>query len=288
MRRFPWLPLILFLVGAALGIYYSWILSPVQYVDTTPESLRADFKDRFRSSIAAAYAATGNLERARVRLELLHDASSVEALNAQAQRMVAAGDPYGTVEQVAQLAADLQAGAPVVLAPSPTPTREPLQRPTDTPAPSGPTETLVPGETSQPTVETPAPPEALSSPTARPTRTPTSRPGLPYGLVSQDTICDSTLAEGLLQVIVTDTRRRQVPGREVIASWDGGEEHFYTGLKPELGDGYADFIMQTGTPYSVRVASGGTPISDVTPPSCTARDGTVTTGQIKLTFQQGK
>ncbi len=114
--RFPWLLLLLLVLGVGLGLLYAWVISPVKYVDTTPDSLRADFKDRFRSSIAAAYAATGNLDRARARLEQFGDPNSIEALNAQAQRMLAAGDSYGSVEQVAQLAVDLQNGPSVAQA----------------------------------------------------------------------------------------------------------------------------------------------------------------------------
>jgi hypothetical protein len=282
MRRFPWLFLFLFLVGAGLGLYYSWVVSPVRYVNTTPDSLRADFKDHLRSAIAAAYTATGNLERARARLVLLHDSSMVEALNAQAQRMLAAGDSSGSVEQVAQLAVDLEAGVPNVQQASLTPTLEPT-RPLlqDSPQPAAPSETPIPGQATEP-------PGTANSPTPRPTRTRTPRPGAPFELIAQDTLCDAGLQEGLLQVIVTDSRRRQLAGREIVAAWDGGEEHFFTGYKPELGNGYADFIMQAGTQYSVSVAQGGSPVSAVTPPSCTASDGNVTTGQIKLTFQQAK
>lgn len=289
MRHFPWLLLLALLVGIGMGVYYSWVVSPVQYVDTTPDSLRANFKDHLRAVFAGAYASTGNLERARIRLGLLKDPDLLKALDAQAQRMVASGDPYGRVEQIAQLAVDLRAGAPVAQAPSPSPlpaaSRLPEQ---DTPLPVIPTGTLLsdlPSPTPGPSTEASL---VVSSPTPRPTRTPTLRPGLPFGLVSQDTMCESGLAEGLLQVILLDTRRRQVPGKEIVTAWDGGEDHFFTGFKPELGSGYADFIMQAGTLYTVRIAAGGTPVTGVTPPSCTAQDGTVTTGQIKLTFQQGK
>ncbi len=99
-------------------------------------------------------------------------------------------------------------------------------------------------------------------------------------------MCEPDLPEGLLQILVNDSRRRPVPGVEIVTAWDGGEEHFFTGLKPELGNGYADFVMQPGTLYNVRIADGGPPTPGVTAPSCTATDGTVTTGQIRLTFQR--
>ena len=282
MKQSFWATLLALVCGAALGLLYSWVLAPVRYVDTTPDSLRADFKDQMRSSIAAAYAATGNIERARARLALLGDQNSVEALSAQAQQMLASGDSMGSVEQVAALAAELQSQPQpekVTAIPATSAQPEAPQQATATaPAPNL-TETAFPEQTIEP-------PAIASSPTPRPTRTATSAPGAPFELVAQDTLCEEGLQEGLMQVIVNDRRRRPVSGAEIIVAWDGGEEHFFTGFKPELGNGYADFIMQPGVLYSVRVAEGGPPISDVTPPSCTTSDGNSTTGAVKLTFQQ--
>ncbi len=99
-----------FAVGLALGVLYAWVISPTRYVDTTPATLRADFKDQFRTAISAAYAATGNLDRARARLILLGDPDPVQALTAQAQRMLATGQPFSVAQQVAQLATDLASG----------------------------------------------------------------------------------------------------------------------------------------------------------------------------------
>jgi hypothetical protein len=280
LRRWLWVALIGFLAGAGLGLLYAWVLMPVRYVDTTPSTLRADFKDQMRSSIAASYVATGNLERARARLALLGDPDTVQALSAQAQRMVALGDPYGSVEQVVQLAADLET-QPQAVRPSTRTATLPPTRPVtqETAEHGGLTETVIPGQT----IEAPA--KAISA-TPRPTRTVTPPARAPFELVAQDTLCEADLPEGLLQVIVTDARRRPVPGAEIIAAWDGGEEHFFTGFKPELGDGYADFVMQPGTAYSVRVAEGSPPISQVIASSCTASDEDAYTGQIRLTFQQ--
>lgn len=65
MRRIPWLSLLLLAAGFGAGLAYAWIVSPIRYVDTTPDTLRSDFKDQFRTAIAASYAATHNLERAK-------------------------------------------------------------------------------------------------------------------------------------------------------------------------------------------------------------------------------
>ncbi|MRR32078.1 hypothetical protein EG834_17510, partial [bacterium] len=53
--RGPWYLFSGLIIGLVLGIFYAWVISPVQYVDTTPESMRPEFKDQYRSLVAQAY-----------------------------------------------------------------------------------------------------------------------------------------------------------------------------------------------------------------------------------------
>lgn len=278
MKRFPWLALLALLLGLGIGVVYAWVVAPAPARETFPSTLRTDFKDELRALIAASYASTGDLERARARLALLGDADSLTALNAQAQRMQAVGDPFEAVQQVAQLAADLQQPPPEPAATATRPfTRTPA--PTSTRPSAARTETIIPEQIIEP-------PATVSTATPRPTRTATPLPGRAYELIAQDTLCEAGLQEGLLQVIVTDSRRKPVAGMEIIVTWDGGEERFFTGFKPELGNGYADFVMQAGILYTVRVGTGGAPVSNVSPPGCLAEDGSSYLGAIRLSFQQ--
>lgn len=281
MKRFPWLALFLLIAGAGLGILYAWVIAPAPFKDTSPNTLRADFKDDLRSLIAAAYASNGDLERARARLALLGDSDPLAVLNAQAQRMLADGDSFEEVQQVAQLAADLQQPPLATTEPTrPSFTTTPIlvvTLPGDvTPESTG---TFIPEQVIEP-------PATVSTPTPRPTRTPTPEPGRAYELTAQDTLCEAGLQEGLLQILVTDSRRRPAPGVEIIVTWDGGEEHFFTGFKPELGNGYADFVMQAGIVYTVRVGAGSATVTNVAPPGCTSTDGIPYIGVIRLSFQQ--
>jgi hypothetical protein len=280
--RFLWEALIAIILGFGIGLAYAWVISPVQYVDAEPIVLRDDFKDHFRSAIAAAYASNGDLERARARLNLLGDPDPAQALTAQAQRMLAIGESVETVQQVAMLASALQ-GELAVNPSNQTPTNN-----RESTGQSAATLTATPEASSLPTTEsdptgTPVP---LLTATLRPTRTTTPTLGAPYQLVGQDTVCDPELAEGLLQIIVTNVTRNQIPGAEIIITWSSGEEHIFTGLKPELGNGYADYLMATDTTYSVRMADGGTPAAGISAPTCTATDGGTYSGGIHLTFQQ--
>ena len=55
-------------LGLALGLFYTWVISPVQYTDTAPDSLRADYKNDYVLMAARSYAADGRLDLARQRL----------------------------------------------------------------------------------------------------------------------------------------------------------------------------------------------------------------------------
>ncbi len=286
MKRFPWEWTIGLIGGFGLGLLYAWVISPIRYVDTTPNTLRSDFKDQFRTAIAASYAATHNLARAQARMALLADPDPVQELTAQAQRMLAAGEPFELVREVAGLATDLQAGtASTLSSATPAPTTGPQTPTAVTAVPSSAQDTPeIPLESA--TVEVVTTPVIFDTPTPRPTRTPIPTAGEPFQLVSRDEVCNPNLTDGLMQISVLDRHRHQMPGVEITVSWNGGEEDFFTGLKPEIADGYADYIMQAGVEYEVRVAQAGTPFSGFSAPSCPDSNGQTYTGGLKLIFQQ--
>jgi hypothetical protein len=287
MSRIRWEWLLTVLTGFGLGLFYAWAVSPTRYVDTTPNTLRADFKDAFRTSIAASYAATHDLERARARLALLGDPDPIQALTAEAQRMLAAGEPFATVQEVASLATDMQNGvasSPVStsLAPVSSPgTPSQISTLSTSAATSTP---QLPGTT--PALEASTPTVIFDTPTPRPTRTPIPTASAPFQLVNQEEVCKPNLTDGLLQISILDSHRHQMPGVEITISSDAGEESFFTGLKPEIGDGYADYVMQAGAVYSLRVARTGNPVTGLTAPACPDSNGQTYTGGLKLTFQQ--
>lgn len=57
--------------GLLLGLTYGWLIRPVEYVDTTPDSLREDFRTDYVLMAAEAYAGEGDLDLARFRLAAL-------------------------------------------------------------------------------------------------------------------------------------------------------------------------------------------------------------------------
>jgi hypothetical protein len=134
-------------------------------------------------------------------------------------------------------------------------------------------------------IEATQPPIVIQS-TPRPTRTSIPTFGAPFKLIEQETVCDSNLPDGLLQVLVYNTRRRPLAGIEIIATWESGTEQFFTGFKPEINEGYADFIMSPTITYTIQLARGSDIASGLVAPACQAANGEAFPGSIKLTFQQ--
>jgi hypothetical protein len=77
-----------------------------------------------------------------------------------------------------------------------------------------------------------------------------------------------------------------VPGVEVIVVTDQGEDHFFTGLKPEISLGYADFTMRPGQRYQLRLAEGGDLISNLEAQECETENGDRYWGSLRLVFVQ--
>ncbi len=47
--------LIALILGASAGLFYGWVVNPVEYVDIAPQSLRVDYKTDYVLMIAEAY-----------------------------------------------------------------------------------------------------------------------------------------------------------------------------------------------------------------------------------------
>jgi hypothetical protein len=246
-------------LGFAAGLFYSWTINPVEYVDAAPASLRPAFKEEYLALIAASYDFNSDLQRTRARLADLNIADPASALSRLAQNRLAAGRPETEVLALAQLAA--------VLGERPAPLTSPgVEQPATATLPPSPTVTSTPTRT-----RTPAP-----SPT----------PGAPFTLLAEEEVCDPDLGEAQLQIIVLDAAGAGIPGVEVQVISDAGTDRFYTGLKPELGPGYADFTMQPGITYALQLSGAQSPISGLVAPECPAGDSATYAGAWLLTFEQ--
>ena len=321
-KRGPWYLLTGLVLGIALGLVYAWIFQPVQYVDTSPASLRSDFKDQYRALIAAAYLSNGDLLRARARLELLKDEDMFRTISEQAQRTLAQQGSDVDARALGLLAIALGQAPPGPAIAITQQRLTPQAQPTWTEEVLQVSETTLPGAVQltaagiELTIGSPTQPanaeptiassadlstansQAIVTPgiaetlTSRQTDTPlpspafTATPGGPFVLLSQEKLCDQQLDVPQLQIEALDRFNRPMPGVLVIIAWPGGEERFFTGLKPEKGQGYADFTLSPGTLYNLRLGENGERVTDLAGLMCTPTSGAPYWGAWLLKFVQ--
>ena len=238
-QKFFWIGLAAALIaGLSLGLTYAWLINPVEYYDSDPLDLRTDLREDYVVLVALSYSLNGDLAQTQTRLSFFGD-------GLRGQLFLA----------LALLAHDLgvQSEAAVAHLPTNTPTVTPTPTITSTPLPTTPptaTPTTVPTPTS----------------TLQATSTPDARP--PYRLVEQRQVCSDSDGAGLIQIYVQDAEGQGLPNVEVQVSWEGGQDRFFSGLKPEIDPGYTDFQMSPGTVYDVVV--WGMQTGDISTEGCAA------------------
>lgn len=282
-ERGNWYLLTAIVLGFAIGLFYAWVIAPAEMTETHPQTLRADYKDVYRALIAYSFQATGDLERARARLELLQDENSAQLLAAQAQQILAEGGDYREARAMANLSASLLSGKPAAFQ-EPLPTDDPTltAAPTLTATPFR-TATQPSGENEQQTT-----PPATPTPGSQGSATPTATPPPPFVLKEDKSICDPSLASALIQVYALDASGEGIPGVEVVITWrDGDQERFYTGLKPEFGPGYGDFVMTPGETYTLTIPGSSVRVTGIRAEECFPEQGPAYWGswQVIITYQ---
>ncbi|MBN1265683.1 MAG: hypothetical protein JXA25_09335 [Anaerolineales bacterium] len=221
--------------GLLAGLAYAWMINPVQYSRTVPGCLPEEYQQQYVSLIASAYAATGDLSRASLRLALLDLKDTSTALD---QFSLQAKYDKTSFEQQAlqQLASALQ---PALLTPEAQPTE----------LPSGAGYQPIPATTA---------PEVM---------------GNSLNLVEMQRVCDPELRSPMILFHIQDQSGAPLPGILIQVLWENGYNRFYTGLKPAPGSGYADFSMDDGYTYSVRVAGMPGQITDLQVEDCFTEKG---------------
>jgi hypothetical protein len=316
-QKKPWYLLTGLILGILLGLAYSWWLSPVEYIDTPPSSLRKDYKDEYRLQIALSYAVNGDLERAKLRLVYLDGdghgrpqdmatvmAISSEKLAVQAQQAVAKGRPETEAKALGLLASALgQRPTPAVT----LTLQKSLSSTTLKGTPGGIGRLTESSSQIQPSITssikwtispTKIEEELKESPTLSttvtsappfiplPSLTPSPTPQPSFVLKSRKLICDPGLGKPLLQIQIVDAQGKAVSGARLFIDWEGGQDTFITGLKPDMGAGYADYVLSPKVIYSLRLAGNDQSINDIKVEDCETSRKERYGGSWLLTFSQ--
>ncbi len=269
----------LFMIGLILGLagalYYAWIAEPVTFTEASPARLRDTFKQEYILMLGQSYELDGDWELAQERLDALGEFGTGQAIVEQLEASMRDGRPSSELHSLAVLARQAGVDSPVVdvFAPPPTPALSALA----TSPPTPPVEpTIVLEGTLLPT-STPMP-SATPSPVPSPTPVPAFR------LLSKVQACDPNGPAERIEVITVDSFLDPLPGAEVLVSWEGGQDHFFTGYKPELGLGYGDVNINPDTSYQLMMADGSQIVSDLRVELCDSAAGGFPGGW-RLTFQ---
>jgi hypothetical protein len=230
-RRSPLFILTGLVLGLLAGLAIAWLIYPARVGVIGPVDLPNELREQYRVVTALAYASSGDVGRARARLDLLGPVDVVRQLTSQAQLALLDQDSQREARALAQLA-DALAGEE---------------------------------------------PEGEGAQEADP---PVLVDGAAFSISEQQLICAD---EGppMLKLFFLDSEGVQRAGVELRLS--GGETTLegFTGLRPELGAGYAEFELAPQVDYSLWV-QGGDVLTGVRAVAC---EGTGNWGTWLLTLR---
>ena len=131
---------------------------------------------------------------------------------------------------------------------------------------------------------TPESTRSVSTAIVQKSPTPINVTGLPFQLTENETICNPSYPESLLQVEVFDADGKPIPDTRIKVSWSTGENSFFTGFFPEISVGYADFAMTPPTIYNLQVDEIGELVTNLTAPECKDDSDALYWGSLYLRF----
>lgn len=277
-QRIPWFAIFLGLVlGVITGLGYAWYVNPVSFVNIAPDRLTLEGQREYILLVGEAYLYDGDIDRARMRLEALAARDMVGLVTGEADRVYLTGEESTRVRALTTLAealggsplgADVFSGtvAPTSVAgvATSTPTFEGI--PTLTPSPAD----LTPTPT--PFVPTLTPTRPISAVTT-------------LMLIALNTICDDEYPAGLIEIWVRDEYGEGIPAIEILVEWAGGKETFFTGLKPEIDPGFADFEMASDRYYTVTLVGLSEPVVGLSSDACYTGTGGISIPTYQLVFE---
>lgn len=266
------------LIGLAAALYYAWIEEPVTFTQASPARLRASYRDEYILLVSQAYEANGDWDAAEERLAVLGTSDPGQLILEQMEKTLRDGRPSSELASLANLARQAGAVSPVldVFAPPPTPSLVARVAPKATP--QGVDEDVLTIVESSDTENSQPQPVASPVQQLEPTQVPA------YRLLKMEKVCTPGEPMDRIEVVILDSLLEPLPGVEVLVTWDGGQDHFFTGFKPELGLGFGDISIDQDISYELTIAGNSQVVGDIRLESCDSLTGDYPGGW-RLTFQ---
>ena len=111
MKRWIWI-LLATVAGIGLGLLYGWVIDPVDFVDLTPDTLRADYRADYILMVAEAYQSENDLDLAARRLAIFGSDPPADIAAQALQFGPSAGFTPSELSMLEELVAALRAWQP--------------------------------------------------------------------------------------------------------------------------------------------------------------------------------
>lgn len=108
--------------------------------------------------------------------------------------------------------------------------------------------------------------------------------GSSYSIVEEQNICENASEAPLLKLFVLDSEGLAASGIRLLLKSEGGDVDTFTGLRPELGVGYAEFDLFPGEQY-VLVIQDEESLRGIKTPFCAIDGGEEFWGSLLLTLR---
>ena len=118
MKRWVWI-LLAAAAGIGLGLLYGWVIDPVDIVDLTPDTLRADYRADYILMVAEAYQSEKDADLAARRLAIFGSDPPAEIASQALQYGPSAGFSSSELAAIENLVQALRAWQPASGAASP-------------------------------------------------------------------------------------------------------------------------------------------------------------------------
>jgi hypothetical protein len=136
------------------------------------------------------------------------------------------------------------------------------------------------------------PPQAITVTPAAPTEPPPTSPNTveqesELDLIARTIICEDDYPAGRIEVYVVGSAGQGIPGIRILVEWEDGQDTFFTGLKPDIDPGYADYDMEVNRVYRLTLVGLGEPVVGIESSACTTASGRSQPPTYRLEFAPG-
>jgi len=104
---------VVIILGLAVGLVYGWVINPVEYTNTAPDTLRADYRSDYVLMVAEVFHADQNIELAARRLALLGSEPPAQIASRAMEYALGVNYPTSDLNLLQKLTTSLQAWQPM-------------------------------------------------------------------------------------------------------------------------------------------------------------------------------